>query len=60
METFPISDEDLPAGAARTQQEDQTEYRLSPEQWEAFCERLDAPPQTIPALRRLFDEPEPY
>lgn len=39
---------------------DQTEFRLPPEQWEAFCERLDAPPTTIPALRQLFSEPEPY
>jgi uncharacterized protein (DUF1778 family) len=39
---------------------DQTEFRLPPEQWEAFCQRLDAPPQTIPALRQLFSEPEPY
>lgn len=46
--------------AARALLIDQTEFRLTPEQWVAFCERLDAPPQTIPALRRLFDEPEPY
>lgn len=46
--------------AARALLIDQTEFQLAPEQWAAFCERLDAPPQTIPALRRLFDEPEPY
>ncbi len=39
---------------------DQTEFRLPPEQWEAFCRRLDAPPQTIPALQQLFREPEPF
>ncbi len=38
---------------------DETAFRLAPEQWEAFCERLDAPAQTIPALRWLFDGPEP-
>lgn len=37
---------------------DQTEFRLPPEQWEAFCQRLDAPPKDIPALRQLFSEPE--
>jgi uncharacterized protein (DUF1778 family) len=39
---------------------DRTQFRLPPEQWEAFCERLDAPPRSIPALQRLFSEPEPY
>ncbi|MDQ2798855.1 MAG: DUF1778 domain-containing protein [Armatimonadota bacterium] len=39
---------------------DQTEFRLPPEQWDTFCRRLDAPPQTIPALRRLFSELEPF
>lgn len=39
---------------------DQTEFRLPPEQWEAFCARLDAPVRTIPQLRQLFSEPEPY
>ena len=39
---------------------DQTEFRLPPAQWEAFCERLDAPTKTIPALRQLFSEAEPY
>jgi len=38
---------------------DQTEFRLSPAQWKAFCERLDAPAKVIPALRDLFSEPEP-
>ncbi len=38
---------------------DQTEFRLPPEQWQAFCERLDEPAQVIPALRDLFSEPEP-
>lgn len=46
--------------AARAILVDQTEFRLSPEQWEAFCERLDAPPQVIPALRELFGEPEQF
>ncbi|MUG92437.1 DUF1778 domain-containing protein [Scytonema sp. UIC 10036] len=36
----------------------QTEFRLAPDQWEAFCERLDAPPKVIPELQQLFSEPE--
>ncbi len=39
---------------------DQTEFRLPQEQWDAFCRLLDAPPRTIPALKRLFSEPEPF
>lgn len=39
---------------------DQTEFRLPPEQWKEFCQRLDAPPKVIPALRQLFSEPEPF
>ena len=37
---------------------EQTEFRLPPDQWEAFCQRLDAPPKIIPALQQLFSEPE--
>jgi uncharacterized protein (DUF1778 family) len=39
---------------------EQTEFRLTPDQWEAFCERLDAPPKVLPGLQRLFSEPEPF
>ena len=39
---------------------DLPEFRLPPEQWEEFCQRLDAPPTTIPALRQLFSEREPF
>lgn len=38
---------------------DQTEFRLPPEQWKAFCELLDAPAKVISGLRDLFSEPEP-
>ncbi len=38
---------------------DQTEFRLPPAQWKAFCERLDAPAKVIPALPDLFSEPKP-
>ena len=39
---------------------DQTEYRLPPEQWDAFCRRLDDPPKTIPALQQMFREDGPF
>lgn len=35
---------------------DQTFYHLAPEQWDAFCRRLDDPPKSIPALQKLFRE----
>jgi uncharacterized protein (DUF1778 family) len=46
--------------AARAILLDQTEFRLPPEQWQAFCERVDAPARSIPALRQLFSKPEPH
>lgn len=46
--------------AAQTVLTAPVEFRLSPDQWEAFCERLDAPAQVIPAIRDLFSEPEPW
>jgi uncharacterized protein (DUF1778 family) len=45
--------------AAHSVLADQTEFRLTPAQWKAFCERLEAPAKVIPALRDLFSEPEP-
>ena len=33
---------------------DQSEFRLTPEEWKAFCDRLDAPAKEIPALQELF------
>lgn len=29
---------------------------LPPEEWEAFCKALDAPPRQIPALKKLLTE----
>lgn len=46
--------------AARTILADQSEFHLSPKQWEEFCQRLDAPPRTIPALVQLFSEADPF
>lgn len=39
---------------------DQTEFRLPPDEWEAFRQRLDAPVQSKPALVELFRESEPF
>ena len=36
---------------------DQVQFRLPKKQWKQFCEALDAPPKTIPALRRLLTRP---
>ena len=30
---------------------------MPPEQWEAFCQALDAPPKRIPALVKLLNSP---
>lgn len=46
--------------AAHAALADQTEFRLTGEQWEAFCRSLDAPPRLVPELRRLFNEPEAF
>ena len=39
---------------------DRTLYHLPPEQWDAFCRRLDDSPKTIPALQQLFREDGPF
>lgn len=39
---------------------EQTEFRLPPDQWEAFCQSVDAPPKVIPELRQLFSELESF
>ena len=36
---------------------DQVQFELTKKQWNAFCEALDAPPKTIPALRKLLTKP---
>ena len=35
---------------------DQVDFVLSDEQWETFCQALDAPPKPIQALKRLLLE----
>jgi uncharacterized protein (DUF1778 family) len=35
---------------------DQTHFHLPHDQWQAFCQSLDQPPQINPALQQLFSE----
>jgi len=39
---------------------DETRLRLSPRDWQRFCERLDEPPRDIPELRRLLERPSRF
>jgi uncharacterized protein (DUF1778 family) len=46
--------------AARQIVADQTQFVLPKKQWKAFCAALDAPPKSIPALRKLLTEPSVF
>ena len=35
---------------------EQVDIVMPPEEWKAFCKALDAPPRTIPALKKLLTE----
>jgi uncharacterized protein (DUF1778 family) len=37
----------------------QREFKLSDNNWEAFCAALDSPPRDIPRLRSLLTQPSP-
>jgi uncharacterized protein (DUF1778 family) len=39
---------------------DETNIKMPPEQWEAFCQALDTPPKRIPALVKLLNEPSVF
>lgn len=39
---------------------DDANYTLSKDDWNAFCAALDAPPRDIPALRKLLTEPSVF
>jgi uncharacterized protein (DUF1778 family) len=39
---------------------EQTDIVLTPAAWRAFCRALDAPPRTIPALRKLLTQPSVF
>jgi uncharacterized protein (DUF1778 family) len=45
--------------AANAILEDQSQFRLPPEQWRAFRERLDEPARSIPTLVDLFRAANP-
>ena len=46
--------------AAHAALQDQTQFRLPPTEWEAFCLRLDAPARDIPAVRDLMSLEAPW
>ncbi len=39
---------------------DQVQFTLPAKQWKQFCAALDAPPKSVPALRRLMTKPGPF
>ena len=39
---------------------DRVHFLLPPDQWEAFCKALDAPPGDMPALKRLLSDPSVF
>lgn len=39
---------------------EQVDIAMPPEEWEAFCKALDAPPRRIPALQKLLTEPSVF
>ncbi len=44
-------------GAAQKILTEQTHFYLTEEEWQTFCNALDAPPKEIPALRKLLTRP---
>jgi uncharacterized protein (DUF1778 family) len=36
---------------------DQAHFKLPKKHWKEFCDALDAPPKTIPTLRKLLTKP---
>ena len=57
-----VSDFVLESALARAEEAlpDRRHFRLDTEQWEAFMAALDAPPRSLPRLRRLLTEPGPF
>lgn len=51
------------AAALRSAEEvlaDRTRFVLPEDRWAEFVERLDAPPRTVPALKRAASKPSPF
>lgn len=46
--------------AAEALLNDDANYTLKQDDWNAFCSALDAPPRDIPALRKLLTEPSVF
>jgi uncharacterized protein (DUF1778 family) len=51
---------DVACEAAQDLLAHQKHFELSPDNWEAFCAALDAPPREIPALKMLFEKPSVF
>jgi predicted DNA-binding antitoxin AbrB/MazE fold protein len=47
--TFTIDDADNSAAVV-----DAAHFTLTPDQWQAFCDALGAPPRNVPALQKLL------
>ena len=39
---------------------EQTQFALGKREWKAFCEALDAPPKSVPAIRKLLMTPSVF
>jgi Protein of unknown function DUF104/Protein of unknown function (DUF1778) len=44
----------LDDGAGSATPIDAAHFALPPDQWQAFCDALDAPPRNVPALQKLL------
>jgi uncharacterized protein (DUF1778 family) len=44
----------IDAGAEAASDIGAAHFALPPDQWQAFCDALDAPPRSVPALRKLL------
>ena len=39
---------------------EQVDIVMPPAEWDAFCKALDAPPRSIPALKKLLSQPSVF
>jgi predicted DNA-binding antitoxin AbrB/MazE fold protein len=53
--TVTVDEQTAPADS-----DDRTQFVLSEERWQEFCEALDAPARKIPALKKLLTEPSVF
>ena len=45
------------ANTVRKASKEKASFRLPKKQWKEFCDAFDAPSKTIPALRKLLNNP---